>query len=75
MYNSTGDNIWVEIMFGSTTPKQLKQDYIFGDNDIISSEAFRYSTSIRSLPYSEGFSDDWRFEYELWLYNQIVQWG
>ena len=75
MYTEYGDNIWVEIVFGGTTPKMVKQDYFFGDNDLVSSQAFRYSTIIRALPYEDGFTDDWRFEYEVWLYKQIIAWG
>ena len=37
MYTEYGDNIWVEIVFGGTTPKMVKQDYFFGDNDLVSS--------------------------------------
>ena len=30
---------------GSTTPRKVEQDYIYGDNDITAAKAVRYRTS------------------------------
>ena len=48
MFDGYGNNIWLEVLFGSTTPKKPKQDYIFGDNDLVSAKAFRYESKINN---------------------------
>ena len=42
LWNELGEVIYVQFMFGSTQPKVLQQDYISGDNDIVSAKALRY---------------------------------
>ena len=37
-------------MFGGTTPKVVEQDYIYGDNDLTSATAVRFS-----LRYDEQY--------------------
>ena len=63
------------MFFGGTTPRLVKQDYIFGSNDLISAKAYRYIMRIDNLRIDEGFTDKWKNEYELWLYNQILDWS
>ena len=46
MFDGYGNNIWLEVLFGGTTPRKPKQDYIFGDNDLVSAKAFRYENLI-----------------------------
>ena len=75
MYDGYGKNIWLEVIFGGTVPKKPKQDYVFGDNDLVSAKAFRYETRIRRLRYKDGYTDDWRFEYQEWLMHRIIEWG
>ena len=75
MYDGYGKNIWLEVIFGGTTPRKPKQDYIFGDNDLVSAKAFRYETRIKKLRYRDGYTDDWRFEYQEWLMLRIIEWG
>ena len=43
-------------MFAGTTPKELTQDYIKGNNDIYSAKAARWVYTIENKPLSEGYS-------------------
>ena len=69
LYDGLGKNIFIEMFFGGTTPRLVKQDYIFGGNDLVSAKAYRYLMRIDNLRKDEGFTDTWKNEYELWLYN------
>ena len=41
-FNGLGEILYVKVMFGSTQPIILEQDFIYGDNDIVSAKAIRY---------------------------------
>lgn len=69
LYDGLGRNIFIEMFFGGTTPRLVKQDYIFGTNDIVSAKAYRYIMKIDKLRVDWGFSDSWKNAYELWLYE------
>ena len=74
-YNGLGKNIWIEQMFGGTTPRIPQQDYIYGDNDLTAAKAYRYKMRIERLTINYGYTENWKFDYEYWLYEQIVEWG
>ena len=42
LYYELGNNIFIEAMFGGTSPKLPKQDYVYGDNDLKTAKAYRY---------------------------------
>ena len=49
-YDGIGEVLYTEIMFGSTQPSVVQQDYFFGDNDITSARALRYRIRMSGLP-------------------------
>jgi len=58
-------NIYVEQMFGETIPKDIKQDFIMGDNDLRSAKATLYTYFIDLDRFDA--KDAWfeEFEYEI----------
>ena len=40
-----GNNLFIEMFFGGTTPINAKQDYIYGDNDLTGAKAARYEVA------------------------------
>ena len=39
MYDGLGKNIFVEAFLGSTKPEVIRQDYIYGSNDLTAAKA------------------------------------
>jgi len=75
MYEGLGNNIFIETVFGGTTPKIPKQDYIYGDNDLKAAKAYRYQIILKALEVRYGFTTEWQKDYEQWLFEQMVAWG
>ena len=50
IYKKFAKLLYVQVMFGGTTPKVVEQDYIYGDNDLTSATAVRFS-----LRYDEQY--------------------
>ena len=75
IHGDLGNNIFIEALFGGTSPKIPKQDYVYGDNDLKSAKAYRYKVVLAPMALSDGYTEEWRTEYEAWLYTQIVAWG
>ena len=42
-YDGLGNNIFIEILFGGTTPRRPEQDYLEGDNDLTAAKAVRFN--------------------------------
>ena len=42
LYKKFAKLLYVQVMFGGTTPKVLEQDYVYGDNDLTSATAVRF---------------------------------
>ena len=70
-YDDLGNVIYVQFMFGSTQPKVLQQDYIFGDNDIVSAKALRYRMRLEKQD-REVFTEDWIVDYMNWIFAQVA---
>ena len=58
-WNGLGEVLYVKIMFGSTQPIILEQDFIYGDNDIVSAKAIRYRLEMEEQYVDTGFSTEW----------------
>ena len=41
-YTELGEVIYVQAVFGGTSPEQLAQDYVYGNNDILTAKAARF---------------------------------
>ena len=58
-YNGLGEILYVKVMFGSTQPIILEQDFIYGDNDILSAKAMRYRMQTEEQYVDTGFTKEW----------------
>ena len=45
-YDGLGNNLFIEIIFGGTTPRIPNQNYVYGDNDLTAAKAARYVIEI-----------------------------
>ena len=68
-------NLYVELMFAGTIPKEITQDYSKGNNDLYAARSARWSYTIENKPLSEGYTKEWSMDFELYIQEQVSQWG
>ena len=68
-------NLYVELLFASTTPQKVKQDYIEGDNDLFGAQAARWIYTIDNQPLADGFNRKWKMDFEVFLQTETSNWG
>ena len=68
-------NLYVELLFASTTPKKVTQDYIQGDNDLFVAQAARWIYTIDNQPLADGFNRQWKMDFEVFLQTETSNWG
>ena len=59
-------------MMGSTEPRVVEQDFIYGDNDIISAKALRYRIVFEKQLISEGFNNDWILDFLIFIFDKVA---
>ena len=58
------------------TPAKPRQDYIYGDNNLIAAKAQRYNIHIKSTRTADGYTEDWRDEVLImFMQRAITAWG
>ena len=73
--NYDTNNLYVELMFAGTTPRELEQDYINGNNNLYSAKAARWMYQFDNKPLSDGYTREWSVQWELFVQEEIIQWG
>ena len=69
IFDGDGNNIFVEIMFGGTTPRRPEQDYLKGDNNLISARACRFQMNVEDQYTEQGYEKRaWTWPYLNWLF-------
>ena len=68
-------NLYVELMFAGTIPKEITQDYSKGNNDLYAARSARWSYTIENKPLSEGYTKEWSMDFELYIQEQVSRWG
>jgi predicted RND superfamily exporter protein len=62
-------------MFAETTPKEVTQDYLEGNNDLYAAKSARWLYLIDNKPLSEGYDKKWSEAFEVYLQRKISSWG
>ena len=58
------------------TPAKPRQDYIYGDNNLIAAKAQRYNIHINMTRKADGYTEDWRDEVLImFMQRAITAWG
>ena len=67
LYVGKYNNLFVEIMFGGTVPKEPEQDYSSGRNDLYAANAARFFYNLDNLPLSQGYYRRWQIKLQLYI--------
>ena len=54
-----GKNIYIELIFAGTIPREPEQNYFTGENDLYAAAAARFVYVIGAQRYSDGFTEKW----------------
>ena len=68
-------NLYVELIFASTTPREVTQDYVEGNNDLFAAKSARWVYHIDNKDMAEGYDRPWSQKYEMYLQATISEWG
>ena len=71
MFYADYKNLFVEWIFGGTVPKDIKQDYVTGKNNLYSAKSARWLYTIDNKRLSEGYTRDWSVLYEVFLQKEL----
>ena len=70
-----GKALYIELIFGGTTPINPEQDYIEGNNNLFSAAAARWGYEIDALKVEEGFSISWSIRFAIFFQKALHEWG
>jgi hypothetical protein len=60
-------NIYVELIFAGTTPAEVTQDYVNGNNDLYSARTARWAYTLDNKLLSEGYSVQWGIDFDVFV--------
>ena len=59
MYEGLGNNIFIETFFAGTQPATPRQDYLYGNNNLIGAKALRYQINFNHTLKADGYTDSY----------------
>ena len=62
-YPGIGNNLYIQMLFAGTIPKEATQDYSNGKNDLYSAKAARFAITIDRQSMSKGYTWGWSKNY------------
>ena len=57
MYEGLGNNMFIELLFAGTQPATPRQDYLYGNNNLVGAKAARYQISFNHTLTADGYTD------------------
>lgn len=67
--------MYIETMFAGTIPQEPIQDYSTGRNDLYEAKSARWAYQFENKPLSEGYTQKWGQDYEVFIQEEITKWG
>ena len=75
-YQGLGQNLFIQLIFGGTTPRRVEQDFIFGPNDLTAARACRFVMEMNGQAKAQGYTRMWiERDFMIWLTNEVDAWG